>query len=116
MPVFAVVTAKGPTWDAARGIREQHGWNDHAVFFDGLVSKGVVLLGGPIEGCSDEDVALLAVCAADERELQTIFSADPWAVSGVLSVKHVRRWTLWLDSRGTTPARAENGPKRRPGG
>ena len=101
MPVFAVATAKGPNWDHARGIREQQGWDEHASYFDSLVDRGVVILGGPIGGGSDEDVGLLAVDGADERELRSIFGADPWAANGVLRVKEIRPWTLWLDSRRT---------------
>jgi uncharacterized protein len=100
MPVFAVTTAKGPTWNPSRGIREQRAWNEHAAFFDGLVDKGVVIMGGPIGG-SDEDVALLAVNAADAQELRAIFSADPWTANGVLRIKEVRSWALWLDGRGS---------------
>jgi uncharacterized protein YciI len=100
MPVFAVTTARGPNWDPSCGIREQRGWDEHASFFDGLVDRGVVILGGPIGGGGgDTDVGLLAVSAADERELRSVFSADPWAANGVLRIKEIRPWTLWLDSR-----------------
>jgi hypothetical protein len=58
MPVFALMTAKGPNWDPSRGNREQPAWDEHAAFFDSLVDKGVVILGGPIGGGSNEDVAL----------------------------------------------------------
>jgi uncharacterized protein YciI len=99
MPVFAVATAKGPNWDHARGIREQRGWDEHARYFDSLVDRSVIILGGPIGGGSDEDVGLLAVDAADERDLRSIFSADPWAANGVLRVKEIRPWTLCHLSR-----------------
>lgn len=92
MPVFAVMTARGPNWDPSRGIREQAAWGEHAAYFDSLVDKGVVILGGPIGGGSDEDVGLLAVDAAGEQELQSVFSADPWAAAGVLRIKQVRPW------------------------
>ena len=82
-----------------RGIREQPAWDEHAQFFDRLVERGVVILGGPISTNDDEEIALLAVEAADEKELQSIFGEDPWSTSGVLSIKEVRAWTLWLDSR-----------------
>ena len=77
MAVFAVTTAKGPHWDERRGIRGQQGWEEHAVFADGLVERGVIVLGGPISGGSDEDVALLVVNAADEQELRSICNDDP---------------------------------------
>jgi uncharacterized protein YciI len=99
MALFAVTTAKGSNWRHDRGIRDQDGWEDHAQFFDGLVEQGVIVLGGPIDSHDEEDVALLAVQATDEIELRSIFRADPWAASGVLRVKDVRAWTIWLDSR-----------------
>jgi uncharacterized protein len=103
MAVFAVTTAKGPNWDPLRGIRDQPAWDEHAAFADCLVDRGVIVLGGPIGGGADEDVALLLVDAADEQEVRSIFDADPWAVNGVLRIKSVRPWTLWLDGRQGTP-------------
>lgn len=97
--MFAVVTQKGSNWMRDRGIREQPAWDDHAKFFDRLVEQGIVVLGGPISRSSDDEVALLAVEAADEQELRSIFGEDPWVKSGVLSVKDVRAWTIWLDGR-----------------
>jgi uncharacterized protein len=47
MAMFAVTTAKGPSWLPDRGIRDQPGWAEHARFFDGLVDRGVVVMGGP---------------------------------------------------------------------
>jgi uncharacterized protein len=99
MPVFAVTTAKGVNWDRARSIRQQRFWDEHAAFADRLVSQGVVILGGPIASVDDEDIALLAVEAADENAAQSVFDADPWTVHKVFRIKDVRRWTLWLDGR-----------------
>lgn len=101
MAVFAVTTAKGLHWDRARGIRDQRGWDEHAAYFDELVEKGHVILGGPISsnGDDDDDVGLLAVDAIDEEQLRSLFKGDPWNTSGVLRIKDVRPWSLWLDSR-----------------
>ena len=99
MPVFAVTTAKGVNWDPACGIREQRFWDQHAAFADGLAGQGVIILGGPIGSGNDEDVALLAVEAADENAVRSIFDADPWTAHKVFRVKDVRPWTLWLDGR-----------------
>jgi uncharacterized protein YciI len=82
-----------------RGIREQPAWDEHARFFDRLVELGVVIFGGPISSSSDDEVALLAVEASDEHELRTIFAEDPWAIKGILGIKDVRAWTIWLDGR-----------------
>jgi uncharacterized protein YciI len=99
MAMFAVTTAKGPTWMHDSGIRDQPAWEEHARFFDRLVERGVVVLGGPIASDSEDEVALLAVAATDEKELRAIFGEDPWAMSGTLRIKDVRAWTLWLDGR-----------------
>ena len=63
---------KGPNWLHDCGIREQPAWDEHAQFFDGLVEQAVVVLGGPISSNSDDEVALLAAEAADEKELRSI--------------------------------------------
>lgn len=98
MAVFAVRTAKGPNWVTTSGIREQPEWDEHAEFADGLVDAGVIILGGPIDS-DDGDVALMAVESIDEEHVRSIFAEDPWAASGVLRIKEVRPWTLWLDGR-----------------
>ncbi len=106
MPVFAVTTAKGANWDRARDIREQPFFAEHAGFADGLVDSGVIIIGGPIgsdntDSADDDsdDIALLAVEAADEAAARAVFDADPWTVHQVFRIKDVRRWMLWLDGR-----------------
>ncbi len=110
MGIFAVTTAKGPNWDHARSIREQEGWQEHGDFADGLVRRGVILVGGPIGGADGEDVALLAVEAADEEEITALFDADPWTQNGVFRLKDIRPWVWWLDGRTGSPAHPE--PRR----
>ncbi|MHB1089157.1 MAG: YciI family protein [Acidimicrobiales bacterium] len=99
MAKFAVTTAKGPRWDESRQLREQREWEEHARFADELVARGVIIVGGPIGGGNDDDIALLAVEAADEAHVRSIFDDDPWLRSGVFRVKEVRAWTWWLDGR-----------------
>lgn len=99
MPVFAVTTAKDVNWDRARGIREQPFFRQHAAFADGLVDQGIILLGGPVASDDADDIALLAVEAADEGALRSAFAADPWTVHRVYRLKEVRAWTVWLDGR-----------------
>jgi uncharacterized protein YciI len=99
MPVFAVTTAKGPNWDYARGIREQPFFDDHAVFTNGLVDQGFIIFGGPVASDDEQDIALLAVEAADEDALRAAFDDDPWTVQQVFRIKQVRAWTVWLDGR-----------------
>jgi uncharacterized protein YciI len=99
MAHFAVVTMRGPAWDATRGIREQRLWTEHARFTDDLVAAGSIVIGGPIESPDGRVIALLAVEADDENAVRTLFSPDPWIEEGVIELMHVRRWTLWLDGR-----------------
>ncbi|HEX5114409.1 MAG TPA: hypothetical protein VFW65_04335 [Pseudonocardiaceae bacterium] len=103
MGVFAVTTARGPAWDPARDIREQDGWDEHAAFADSLVDRRITVFGGPI-GVGDtvgnaEDVALVVMELPDTDAVHETFAVDPWIVSGVLRLRSVRPWTLWLDGR-----------------
>jgi uncharacterized protein len=113
MPVFAVTTAKGANWDHARGLREQPFWDQHAAFADGLVERGVIILGGPVASDDDDDIALMAVEALDEGAVRLVFDADPWALHQVFRIKDVRAWSLWLDGR-SRQARPAAVPTDRP--
>jgi hypothetical protein len=57
MPVFAVRTAKGPSWDYARGNREQAFWDEHAAFADRHLRRRPVdgAAGVPYQGCAGVD-------------------------------------------------------------
>jgi hypothetical protein len=91
---WLVETTQGPGWMSNRSRRQQPGWDAHAAFMDELVEEGFVALGGPIGEVSG-DRALLVVSAPDEHVVRTRLAADPWA-EGVLSIRSVQRWTIWL--------------------
>jgi uncharacterized protein len=93
---FALTVVSGPSWDASRRRREQHGWDEHAAFMDGLVDDGFVVLGGPI---GDGERVLLVVEATDEREVEARLGEDPWLATGVLRIAEIEPWTVWLDGR-----------------
>jgi uncharacterized protein YciI len=97
--VFAVRTARAAAWDHARGIREQALYGEHAAFMDGLVARGVIILGGPVDSDDPDDIALLAVQADSQEAARAAFAADPWIAGGIFRIKDVRRWTIWLDGR-----------------
>jgi uncharacterized protein YciI/uncharacterized damage-inducible protein DinB len=99
MPVFAVTTARDANWNHARDIRDQPFWAEHASFADQLVDRGVIIIGGPVGSEDPEDIALLAVEAADEEAVRAIFDDDPWTAHHVFRIKDVRPWSLWLDGR-----------------
>jgi uncharacterized protein YciI len=96
MPVFALSTVHGPGWDDTRPIREQRAWDQHAVFMDGLVEDGFIILGGPL---GDGSRTLHVVEAADEHEIRTRMAEDPWASVGLLRIGSIEPWQLWLDGR-----------------
>ena len=99
MPVFAVRTARGANWDRDRDLRGQPFWEEHAAFANGLVERGVIIIGGPVGSDDPQDIALLAVEAEDENAVRSIFDGDPWTVHQVFRIKDVRTWTLSLDGR-----------------
>jgi uncharacterized protein YciI len=96
MAYFAVTVEHGPNWDGSRGMRDQEDWETHATFMDALVDDGFVVLGGPL---SDGDRVLLAVAAADEREVEARLAEDPWRPMGLLTTGTVEPWEILLDGR-----------------
>jgi hypothetical protein len=97
--MFAVTTGRGPAWNDSVGIREQLAFDDHATFMDGLVARGVIVLGGPIESDDPADVALVAVHAGTTGEVHELFADDPWISAKVFILKSIRAWTIWLDGQ-----------------
>src|SRR5215475_6542044 len=93
---FGVTLVHGPGWDPSRQIRTQDGWDEHAAFMDGLVDDGFIIVGGPL---GEGDRTLHVVEAADERQIEARFGADPWAVAGLLRIGSIEPWALWLDGR-----------------
>ncbi len=72
---------RGGPWDWSRGMREQHGWDEHAALMDRLVEEGFVVLGGPLEG---EREVLLVVDAPSEQAVHDRLAEDNWSASGML--------------------------------
>jgi uncharacterized protein YciI len=91
---YLVRQAKGAAWDHSRPRREQDGWDEHAVFMDGLVEDGFVVLGGPV-GEGDGDDAVLVVEAGSEEEVRARLAADPWPEE-MLYQRSVEPWTIFL--------------------
>ena len=95
--LYVVRLERGGPWDWSRGLREQEGWDEHACFMDGLVADGFIVLGGPLEGDRE---TLHVVDADSEDAIRTRFAEDPWAESGMLTVKNVEQWTILLSPDG----------------
>jgi len=101
---FAVRLVHGPGWDAARPIRSQEGWDEHAAFMDGLVDDGFIVLGGPVGAGDPPAETLHVVEAASEEGIRARLAQDPWARAGLLRVGRIEPWALWLDGRRGQPA------------
>jgi hypothetical protein len=90
-----MVRRSGPEWDPSRPLEEQSGWRAHADFMDGLVDKGVVVLGGPL----DDDVRVVLAVEADSRDaVRAELDRDPWSGTH-LEVESIEAWTIRLDGR-----------------
>ena len=94
---YAVRLIHGPAWGAARPMRSQAGWPDHAAFMDKLGAEGFIVLGGPL---GEGDGVLLVVAAESEAAVRERLAADPWHRSGQLVIERIDPWRILLDGRG----------------
>ena len=93
---FLAISSAGPNRDFSKGTREQPLWDEHAAFIDQLVDAGFILMGGPLV---DEGGSLLIVNAKDENEVREKLKDDPWMKHGILKLKSVKRWQIFIDVR-----------------
>ena len=98
VPMFHVVLLRsGPEWDATKPLEEQSGWDEHAVFMDGLVDDGVIVLGGPL---ADEHRVVHALEAESEEAIRETLARDPWSGTHLV-IDSIDPWTIRLDARAT---------------
>ena len=91
--LFLLTHVPGPGWQPGKSRSEQSGWREHAEFMNELARSGFILLGGPVS----ETEALLVIDTKREGEILSTFERDPWHISGILSVKDLREWTILLE-------------------
>jgi len=91
--LFAVMLARGAAYQAGRRLEDQADWEAHAEFMDALVDKGVVLLGGPLEGTNE---VLLIFRAGSPDDIRQRLAPDPWHRAGLLEIARIMPWTLRL--------------------
>ena len=89
-----VLRQSGPEWRPGRPLEEQSGWQEHAVFMDGLVDDGFIVLGGPI----GDGRVVHAVEAESEEAVRATFARDPWSGTHLV-VEAIDPWTIRLDGR-----------------
>ena len=64
---------------------------------DKLTADGFVVLGGPL-GEGDGEDALLVVDSPNEVAINSTLSNDPWSKAGILEIKSIQRWTIFLEA------------------
>jgi len=84
----------GPEYDLSRPLEEQPHWQEHAVFMDGLVDDGFIVLGGPL----DAERTAHAIEAASEDAIRATFARDPWSETH-LRIESIEPWEIRLDAR-----------------
>jgi uncharacterized protein YciI len=94
--MFVVTRVPGPEWDPRRDMRQQAGWDEHAVFMRALAKDGFIVLGGPL---GPTGLMLLIVEASDADAVRARLAEDPWESVQVLVTSTVQAWTPWLDGR-----------------
>jgi uncharacterized protein YciI len=92
---LVVLRRSGPDYDLAKPLEEQPGWEEHAAFMDGLVERGMIVLGGPL---ADEHRVAHVVEAPSEEAVRATLARDPWSETH-LRVDTIDRWTIRLDGR-----------------
>jgi uncharacterized protein YciI len=92
---FAVIREAGPAWDAAKSLRDQVAWEEHAAFMNALDQEGFIVIGGPVGGGPR---TLLMVEAQSEAEIRRRLGEDPWEPLGLLTVASVEPWEILLGS------------------
>lgn len=96
MTMFLVVLSRsGPQWDTSMPMDDQWQWNQHALFMEGLVDDGFLVLGGPL---ADEIHVAHVIEAESEEKVRETLARDPWYES-LLRIDSVDAWTIRLDGR-----------------
>jgi uncharacterized protein YciI len=96
MSYFAVIRDGGPGWEAAKTLREQTAWDEHADFMDALAAEAFIVAGGPLDGGPR---TLLVIDAESEDEIRRRLNDDPWTPMGLLRVASVEPWEILLGSK-----------------
>jgi uncharacterized protein YciI len=77
-------------------MRDQDGWDDHAVFMDGLTADGFVVLGGPLG--ADGMRFMHVVDAPSAEAVRERLAPDPWEHSRQLTTVSIEPWRILLSS------------------
>jgi len=93
MAYYVIRSEQGPAWDAARTMRDQKLWTEHAAYINSLLSSDKMILGGPI-GDGGPYRAMVVFVARDENDVRKRLAEDPWYAAGVLRVVSIEAWNI----------------------
>ena len=95
IPRVIVRWRAGPTWTSGPP-EEQPGWDEHAAFIDGLIGRGVFVMGGPWR---DNSGSLTMWEGVNAEEVQRLVQDDPFVRNGVFVLEDARDWIVYVDTR-----------------
>jgi uncharacterized protein YciI len=91
MSYFIVIRETGPSWDAAKRLREQAAWDEHADFINAAAADGLVLVGGALGAGGS---FLLILNAESESQIRRRLDDDPWTQMDMLRIASIEPWEL----------------------
>ena len=91
MARWVVRVERGGSWDFAKDMRQQAGWDEHAVYMDRIYADGFLLMVGPLEGGRD---VLWIVEADSEEAIARRMAEDPWSPNRMLRPTRIERWDI----------------------
>ena len=95
LPRVVVQWRAGSAWTSGPP-EEQPGWDEHAEFIDGLIERGIFLMGGPY---ADNSGSLTLWDGPTAEEVRRLVQDDPFVRNGVFVLEDVRDWVVYVDTR-----------------
>lgn len=93
MDRILVRVSAGPTWDGGH-IRDQPGWDEHALFVDALIDEGTFLMGGPL---ADNSGSIMLFRGLSRDQVGDVLESDPFVENGVFVVEEILAWSTIVD-------------------
>ena len=83
----------GPAWTTGTP-EDQDGWDEHAEFIDGLIERGIFVMGGPF---ADDSGSMSLLENVGEDEARELVLRDPFVANGVFVLEDLCAWNVWVD-------------------
>jgi uncharacterized protein YciI len=95
IPRVVLRVGPGPAWTEGRP-EDQPGWDAHAEFIDGLIDRGVFIMGGP---WTSRLGSMSIWEGLDAEQVREVMQDDPFMRNGVFELEDVADWTVYVDTR-----------------